>query len=302
MKVMRKDPFAREPRYRSKPASGGGVALLLALMFLSVCLLVLSRVDHPALGIARRATAETMAPALELVAVPAAYLSRARSQVSLYFDAFVEIERLKLENQQLKHWVWRAQQFEADAETYRKLLNGLKETNLGFATGRVIADSRGPFVRSVLVNLGRSKDVRNGYAVLNGDGFVGRVIDTGEKVARVLLVTDLNSRLPVMVGQGSVRAVLRGNNGPAPMLEFLASGDRPAAGDAVYTSGTDGVLPKGLRIGWVARDGEAYQVRLAANLDSLDYVSVLFFEGPALDLAIGEGSGGGQAVSKLFSE
>lgn len=302
MTLMRKDPFARRQPFEPRAATRGGTVLLLTLMFLSVCLLVLSRVDHPALGVARRVAAETMAPALELAAVPAAYFSRLRRQVASYLDLFVEIERLKLENQQLKQWVWRAQQFEADVETYRKLLNGLKETNLGFATGRVIADSRGPFVRSVLVNLGRSHQLRNGYAVINGDGLVGRIIDTGQKVARVLLVNDLNSRLPVMVGPASRRAVLHGNNSPSPVLEFMGAGEPPGTGEAVYTSGSDGVLPKGLRIGTVLREGDAFRVQTAANLDGLEYVSVLFFDGPALDLAESNATGQGQPVLKAIGD
>jgi len=124
--------------------------------------------------------------------------------------------------------------------------------------------------------------VRIGYAVINGDGLVGRTLDAGESVTRVLLLNDLNSRIPVLVGTGGVRALASGDNSAELKLEFFPDGASPRPGDEVYTSGADGVLPRGLRVGLVTGSDGALRVRPHAELSSLDVVSVLFFDTPTL--------------------
>ena len=193
-----------------------------------------------------------------------------------------EIDRLKAENEQLKQWEWRAKLLERNVAHLRSLLNAVDEPALHFVTGSVIADARGPFLRSALINLGRDNGVRVGYAVINGDGLVGRTVDAGASVARVLLLNDLNSRIPVLVGPAGVRALASGDNSAELKLEFLPDGASLYAGDEVYTSGSDGVLPRGLRVGVVTGSPGAFKVRPHAELSSLDVVSVLFFDTPAL--------------------
>jgi rod shape-determining protein MreC len=193
-----------------------------------------------------------------------------------------EIDRLKTENEQLKQWEWRAKLLERNVAHLRSLLNAVDEPALHFVTGSVIADARGPFLRSALINLGRDNGVRIGYAVINGDGLVGRTVDAGASVARVLLLNDLNSRIPVLVGAAGVRALASGDNSAELKLDFLPDGASLYPGDEVYTSGSDGVLPRGLRVGVVTGLPGAFRVRPHAELSSLDVVSVLFFDAPAL--------------------
>jgi rod shape-determining protein MreC len=199
-----------------------------------------------------------------------------------YVGMAEEIDRLKAENEQLKQWQWRAKLLERNVTHLRSLLNAVDEPALHYITGNVIADARGPFLHSALINLGRDNGVRIGYAVINGDGLVGRMVDAGASVSRVLLLNDLNSHIPVLVGPRAVRAVASGDNGAELRLDFLPEGVKLHAGDEVYTSGSDGVLPRGLRVGVVAGSEGSLKVRPYAELGSLDVVSVLFFDTPAL--------------------
>ena len=139
-----------------------------------------------------------------------------------------EIDRLKAENEQLKQWEWRAKLLERNVAHLRSLLNAVDEPALHFVTGSVIADARGPFLRSALINLGRDDGVRIGYAVINGDGLIGRTVDAGASVARVLLLNDLNSRIPVLVGTGRRcgALALRTTIGAELKLEFVSAGLR----------------------------------------------------------------------------
>lgn len=267
--------------HRKKSRSGG--LLLFALYFLCVVLLVFSRLQNEQIREARGIFSDIVAPVLQAASQPAIYARRGKEQLVDYLDLFHELDRLKEENQNLKHWQWQAQRLERRLDKLRGLLNAVDEAALKYATGQVIADARGPFARSILVNVGRSRGIREGYAVINGDGFVGRVVHAGDSASRVILVTDLNSRIPVLVGPSAVRAVLVGDNGATPRLEFLPNGAQVFEGDEVSTSGHAGLLPRGLRIGSVvAADEKESRVRPHAALSELEYVSILFFDTPVV--------------------
>lgn len=276
---MRRKKTAYGLFHRKKARSGG--LILFALYFLCIVLLVFSRLQNEQIREARNLLADLVSPVLQAASQPAIYARRGKEQLVDYLDLFHELDRLKEENQKLKHWQWQAQRLERRLDQLRGLLNAVDEAALKYATGHVIADARGPFARSILVNAGRKRGIREGYAVINGDGFVGRVVHSGDSASRVILVTDLNSRIPVLVGPAAVRAMLVGDNGAAPRLEFLPNSAKVFKGDEVSTSGHAGLLPRGLRIGTVVPDGEkGFRVRPHAELSELEYVSILFFDSP----------------------
>ena len=164
---------------RHRPSSSAPVELLsFGLYFLCAVLLVLSRIGHGALEDARDQLVDLSAPFLELASVPAIEVRRAMDRARLYVrvhrDAVEEVDRLAKENEELKQWRWRTQLLERKVAHLRKLLHAAEEPALVYATGQVIGDARGPFVRSALVNLGRNDGLRIGYAVINGDGLQTR--------------------------------------------------------------------------------------------------------------------------------
>ena len=278
----RNSPFKPRPR-RSWRAPGE--LLNFSLYFLCAVLLILSRIGHDAVIDLRDRFVDLTAPVFEVASMPAIKGRHALDRARSYIGLAEEIDRLKAENEQLKQWEWRAKRLERNVTHLRSLLNAVDEPALHYITGSVIADARGPFLRSALINLGRDHGVRVGYAVINGDGLIGRTVDAGASVSRVLLLNDLNSRIPVLAGPGAVRALVTGDNGAELRLEFLPADITLRPGDEVYTSGSDGILPRGLRVGTVTGSPGAFKVRPFAELTSLDWVSVLYFDTPALTAA-----------------
>jgi len=259
----------------------------MALIFVSAVLLILERVDHGWVRSMRSASFDVISPVMETASGPALFAQHLRRRLAGYLDQAAELEHLKTENQQLKQWQWKAKQLEAETQEYRKLLLAVDDSSYGFATGRVIADGRSPFVRSALINIGRAQGVTNGYAVVNSDGFVGRVVETGEHSARVLVLTDLNSRIPVEIGGDRVRAIMRGDGEGRPVIEFAPADKALAAGDEVITSGQDGLLPRGLPVGTLVKSDHVFKVLPRVDLDQIDFASVLFYAAPGLELANG---------------
>jgi rod shape-determining protein MreC len=282
MRMLRPDSFSRRAIIARRDGLRPG--LLFFLLFVSVALLFLSRLQHGQITELRLQLAELMAPALKAALVPLEPVRRAGQRVAASFELLNELDRLKAENQRLRSWEWRARETERRANQLARIARVVEEPGLSFATARVVADSSGPFVRSAMLAGGRDEGMKAGYPVIDANGLVGRVVETSARVSRVLLVTDINSRIPVQVGRSGARAVLAGDNGAAPKLGYLQPAAEVEAGDEVYTSGTGGLFPRGLRIGKVIDDGGVLRVVPHAQLEDLDYVSVLFFENPALEL------------------
>ncbi|MGI9407899.1 MAG: rod shape-determining protein MreC [Hyphomicrobiaceae bacterium] len=286
MSVLRADPFARAesgPRSLHQTVRGG--VSLFALMFLSLSLIVMSRLNHEWVQEMRGQAVEAMLPALETVSAPAIRLQKVRGKVGGYVKIMSELERLEEENEQLRHRAARARELEREIARYRELLNSKDTRNFEFVTGRVVADGRGPFARSAILNIGRNHGIDNGYPVVNGAGLIGRTLNAGETASRVLLLTDLNSRVPILFGEDRVRGVLRGNNDPAPEIGFVPQTARPKTGDEVYTSGHGGLFPPGLRIGRIEKLTPRPSVKLYADARTVDFVSVLLVDRPKLENA-----------------
>ncbi|MGL4396815.1 MAG: rod shape-determining protein MreC [Hyphomicrobium sp.] len=270
-------------------------AVLPALVFVSIGLMVLSRLNHSAISDARWHVAQWMSPVLQAAMVPLAPVRHLGRQIAAQVDMADELQRLRDANQKLSNWEWRARELERKLENLEQLNRVVAQPNIDFITGRVIADSSGAFVRNVMIDVGNEQSVRAGYPVISADGLVGRVVEIGKSSSRVLLSTDLNSRIPVVVGASGVRAILAGDNGPEPRLIYVPAGAVIKPGDEVATSGTGGLFPRGLRIGAVAGGGVEPRVKLLARLDELEYLSVLFFESPTLDYLSDQGAGSPRA-------
>ncbi len=278
---MRSRKSALKP-YGPKKASTGGW-LPFTLYFVCLILLIFSRLENNQIRVMRGLFADLVSPVLQAASQPAIYARRSKEQLVDYLDLFHELDRLKEENQKMKHWKWQAQRYERRLTHMRKLLRAVEEPALKYATGHVIADARGPFARSVLINIGRTQGSREGYAVINGDGFVGRVVHSGSNASRAILVNDLNSRIPVLVGPAAVRAVLVGDNSANPRLEFVPNSATVFKGDEVSTSGHGGLLPRGWQIGVIVPGAnKGFRVQPHATLSELEYVSVLFFDSPVV--------------------
>jgi rod shape-determining protein MreC len=266
------------------------------LIFVSVALLVLSRMEHSYVSSMRWRITELVTPVLSAALIPLEPLRWAGRNVTDVFVRVDELQRLRDENQQLQGWQWRANELERKFADLSATSKTVRETAIEFTTARVIANSSGAFVRSAMINAGRDNKVKTGYPVMSGDGLVGRVVETGPSAARVLLLTDVNSRIPVFVGPNAIRAMLAGDNGAAPKLIYVAPDSEVKVGDEVSASGVGGLFPRGLRIGAVVSTSVPLRVKPHASLDALEYLSILFYDSPALEMMGGDTGLNGAAV------
>ncbi|MCL4165083.1 UNVERIFIED_CONTAM: hypothetical protein GTU68_002991 [Idotea baltica] len=177
---------------------------------------------------------------------------------------------------------WKEAALQLEQENARLLdLNKVRlDPRLTYVTGVVLADSGTPFRQSVLLNVGARDGLVEGWATMDGIGLVGRISGVGENTARVILLTDTSSRIPVVIQPSGKRAIVAGDNSAAPPLDFLENPDLVRPGDRVISSGDGGVFPEGLLIGQIAADpGGRLRVRLAADFERLEFLRVLRHHG-----------------------
>jgi rod shape-determining protein MreC len=259
------------------PLRSVGQRFALAIFVLASALLImLGKADTLLFERLRTGFADVAAPVLGLVARPAGAVDAA---VDRFHDAvalYRENARLREENARLLQWQQAAQNLHSENARLKGLLNLVPEGNVSFVTGKVIAASGGTFARSLLVNAGKVDGVSRGQAATAGEGLAGRIAEVGERASRVLLITDLNSRIPVVIDGSRERAVLGGDNSDQPRLLYLGQKPNVRVGDRIVTSGDGGIFPPGLPVGVVASISDAIvRVEPFVELSRLDFVRIV---------------------------
>ncbi|MGE0733872.1 MAG: rod shape-determining protein MreC [Alphaproteobacteria bacterium] len=254
---------------------------LVILLVASLALIVIGKVDAPWAERARTALSGFFTPLFEAVAEPF-------ESVGNWATSFEEIKTVQRENAELKAEVARLRQletqnrqFERENKELRRLLNAGPRDQIKAVAARVIADTGGVYVRSLLVRAGLRDGIEKGRAVISGDGLAGRVTEVGERSSRVMLITDVNSRIPVLLEKNGEKAVLAGDNTERPRLVYLPRTVQVEKGDRLVTSGHGGLIPPGLLAGIVVEvDGPIIRVQPAVNWNRLGQVKILEIESP----------------------
>lgn len=230
---------------------------VLGLVLMSVALIALDRAEPRLLERMRVAVLDVAVPVVDAVSQPIVATQRAADGLAQLVAIHAENAQLREENARLMQWQLVARSLDAENRELRRLLQVPGDPPLGFITGRVVANAGGSFVQSVLVLAGTADGAAKGHAVVAPEGLVGRVTDIGERAARVLLLTDMNSNVPVVIENSRERAIAAGDNSPRLRLLFLSPAAQPQIGDRVVTSGHGGVFPPGIPVGAVVgfRDG-----------------------------------------------
>jgi len=246
------------------------------LVLIALSLIVLGRVDPSRVDRMRARTSDAVAPILAFIQRPIGTVREIASQTDGLFDLAAENVRLRDENARLKHWQATALGLEAQNTVLRGLVNLGPAAPPVLKTEPVIAEPGGIYVRSVLIAGGARDGLAKGQAAMVGPALAGRITEVGAWSARVLLITDLNSRIPVILEGTRTHAILAGDNSPKPRLKYLPKAAQVNVGDRVVTAGHDGVFPTGLAVGRVvAIENGDPQVEPFTALDRLEYIAVI---------------------------
>lgn len=246
------------------------------LVLLAITLILFNKIEQQTVERLRVMTMDGLAPVIATAARPFAVVAESLDGVVTLRDLKAENIRLYEENVKLQQWYQTALRLQAENKSLHDLLNLQVDPEMTYISARVIADPGGAFVKSILLPIGSQDGVTKGSAVLSGQGLAGRVTEVGARASRVLLVTDLNSRIPVLVQNTRHKAILAGKNRDLLQLERLPLNSGVEVGARLVTSGDGGLLPADIPVGIVTEvSAEGVFVRPLAPLDQLLYVQVV---------------------------
>ena len=191
---------------------------------------------------------------------------------------------LYLENMKLKKYEILSNMYESENLLLKNQLNLVPQKIPNFITVRAISAPGNVFAHSLLLNSGRRAGIEKGNAVLFNGMFIGQIVSVGNNSSRVLLISDVNSMVPVVVSNNRIPSILTGENLILPSLKFLPNNVKLSHGSIVQTSGHGGLLPAGLPIGTVVKHSlEKNYVKPLIDLNLIDYLQVLLWRADGVD-------------------
>lgn len=248
----------------------------IVLIAISFSLMFLGKADITALRNARMGATDFVAPIVDLVSVPARAISTMVTGIRTVASLRAENVRLQAENDLLKRWRRRAEILESENRQLRSVTGAVAPERRMPLTARAVTAPGGSFAHTVLIANGTDSGVQSGNPVVTADGLVGLIVDAGRSYSRVLMISDINARIPVILASSSWPGVTIGQNGLFLELAFLPEEADPQVGELVLTSGHGGVLPAGVPVGRVDLVTDDFiRVEPAVDFRNLSYVSVL---------------------------
>ena len=251
-------------------------------LLVGVCVVVLFgiflvwRIDSPRVERFRAAVIDRIVPSFDWAMAPVTGAAALVADFQSYDSLSEQNANLRRELQQMKAWKEAALQLEQENARLLELNNVRLDPQLTYVTGVVMTDSGSPFRQSVLRNVGKRDGIVDGWPAMDGIGLVGRISGVGRSTARVILLTDTSSRIPVTIQPSGQKAILGGDNSLNPLIEFIEDPDTVRPGDRVVSSGDGGVFPADLLVGQVALGSDRrMRVRLAADYGRLEFLRVL---------------------------
>ena len=254
------------------------------LIALSFSLMFIGKADLVAMRDLRMSSNDFLAPVIDFVSAPIRGVETMAEGIRTVASLRAENVRLQAENDLLQRWRRRAEILESENQQLRSVTGTVSDENRSLITARAVTAPGGSFAHTILIAIGDESGIAAGDPVITSNGLVGIVYEVGRAYARVLMISDINARIPVMLASSSWPGLTIGRNGEYLELAFLPAEARPEVGELVLTSGHGGILPAGLAVGRVDRvDGDDIRVRPAVEFRNLGYVSILIGDTEGVD-------------------
>lgn len=255
---------------------------IFAYMLLSLILLIFGAIAPQLSNSFKHRLIERSAVINDIIAVPTDYILANVSKFQALLDVQKTNQQLAEENERLLEWFQTANRLDSENKALRDLLKMKEDDAVTFLSAKVISDAATQYSHTILVKSGEKDGLSKGQGVLSHEGLIGRVIETGQETSRVLLMSDVNSRIPVAIQGTHDRAILAGTNNGDPVLDHLPETHKVVAGQKVITSGHGGVFPYGVAVGETYVDNNGNMaVRPYADPNRANHVQIVDYGVPA---------------------
>ena len=251
---------------------------LIGLIFFSVGLLILSKINLPVTNYLKITLNEIVYRSSFIISVPEKefqnFSNKIKNHYSVYNDYLLVKEKVKI----LQSKKYETQFLQEENKRLKKTINEYiyKSEEL---VAKVLIDKNSPFLKSIIVNKGSKDGIKLGMAVLDGTYLVGKIVEVNYSTSRALLVSDLNSKIPVGIEPGNIQSILSGTGKQNGKIEYLESEVTIADESIVYTSGSGGLFKSGIPVGiYNKKNTEEDTVTFFSKLSQLTFVKLVSFE------------------------
>jgi len=249
---------------------------LLALLFFSILLIVLSKFNFTAINYLKLGINEVVFRTSFIVSLPEKYISYSFYTIEEHIELYKDYNLKKEELKKLKSEKYNVNFLEAENKRLKKVLEDISFSSEAIIA-KVIIDKQSPFLRSIIINKGSKSEIKKGMAVLSGSYLVGKVVEVNFMTSRVLLLSDLNSKIPVTIEPGGIQSILSGNGVNAGIIQYTKDKMSINGEGVIYTSGTGGLLKSGIPIGKINHRENPNNVDFFIDFSQLRFVRILSY-------------------------
>ena len=248
---------------------------LLTLVFFSIFIIVLSSFDFKAIRLTKSVIKEIVYRSSFIISIPENFIVSTYINFNEYTNYYKEFTDTKEELDQLKSENISTQIIKSENEELKSLIDGYSFTS-NKILAKVIVDHESPFLRSIIINKGSKEKIKIGTNIYDRSYLVGRVIEVNYTTSRVLLLTDLNSNIPVSITPGNIQAIVVGNGNKQGEIKYIKNDLVNKIDDKgiAYTSGTGSIFKSGIPVGTVdlQDDKEKIFINFYTDFTQLKYV------------------------------
>ena len=221
---------------------------LILLIFFSLILLILGRQDFKPIDYIKISIKEIIYRSTFIISVPENYLKKTYSTIEDHFNLYGEYSKIKTELKKLKAQDVINDFIISENKRLKQVVDDyIVESEEIIA--KILIDKKSPFLRSIVVNKGSAEGIKLGMAVLDNNYLIGKVVEVNFTTSRVLLLSDLNSKIPVTIEPGGIEAILSGTGQYSGVIQYTKEKHTLSKGSVVYTSGSGGLFKAGIPIG-----------------------------------------------------
>ena len=246
---------------------------LVALIIFSVVLIVLSRINFPAINYLKIGLNEVVYRVSFIVSLPELQLNRSLIVINNHLNLYNDHDQLKEKFKSLRGKELDNEYLKFENERLRKIIDEYI-INTDELVAKVLLDKESPFLRSIILNKGSKDKIRIGMAVLDGPYLVGKVVEVNYATSRVLLISDLNSKIPVILEPGDIQSIMSGSGKNKGQIQYFKTENTLNEKKIVFTSGSGGIFKSGIPIGEF-NSGE--EIKFFSDLSQLTFVKVVSF-------------------------
>jgi rod shape-determining protein MreC len=247
---------------------------LFVLIILSIIFLFAETIETKPLNYLRSFIKDTIYRGSLVVSIPFKSFDNIVENINKHMNLYNSYSKLKIENDELKNNISKSDFLELENTQLKKLIEEQVSSSSNLVSARIMLDKQSPYLNSLIINIGSNKNIENGMAVLDGKNFIGRIVDVNFFSSRVLLVSDLNSKISVISEPSAHHAILTGHGENVLSLEYLPENHNIKDGDKVYTSGKEGIFSPGIPVGVVKIEKNIVTVSLFSDLSQITFVNV----------------------------